>query len=51
MATPTLLSRVIESQGQEVEIVSMRDRVQLTKVGPSTPIVVFGIGDGLWFPS
>ena len=28
MATPSLLSRVIESQGQEVEIVSIKDRVQ-----------------------
>ena len=28
VATPPLLSRVIESQGQDVEIVSIRDRVQ-----------------------
>ena len=28
VATPSLLSRVIESQGQEVGIVSIRDRVQ-----------------------
>ena len=28
MATPSLVSRVIESQGQDVEIVSIRDRVQ-----------------------
>ena len=28
MATPSLLSRVIESQGQEIEIVSTRDKVQ-----------------------
>ena len=28
VATPSLLSRVIESQGQDVEIVSIRDRVQ-----------------------
>ena len=27
MATPSLLSRVIESQGQDAEIVSIRDRV------------------------
>ena len=27
VATPTLLSRVIESQGQDAEIVSIRDRV------------------------
>ena len=29
MATPSLLSRVIESQGQDVEISSIRDRVQV----------------------
>ena len=29
VATPSLLSRVIESQGQDVEIVFIRDRVQL----------------------
>ena len=29
MATPSLLSRVIESQWQDAEIVSIRDRVQL----------------------
>ena len=28
MATLSLLSRVIESQGQDVEIMSIRDRVQ-----------------------
>ena len=28
MATPSLLRRVIESQGQDAEIVSSRDRVQ-----------------------
>ena len=28
MATPSLLSRVIESQGQDVEIMSIRDWVQ-----------------------
>ena len=27
-ATPSLLSRVIESQGQDAKIVSIRDRVQ-----------------------
>ena len=36
MATPFLLSRVIESQGQDVEIVSIRDWVQS------------GIGDEGW---
>ena len=29
MTTPSLLSRVVESQGQDVEISSIRDRVQL----------------------
>ena len=29
VATPSLLSRVIESQGQNAKIVSIRDRVQL----------------------
>ena len=28
MATPSLLSRVIESQGQDAELVFIRDRVQ-----------------------
>ena len=36
MATPSLLSRVIESQGQNDEIVSNRDRVQV------------GMGDKGW---
>ena len=36
VATPSLLRRVIESQGQDTEIVSIRDRVQS------------GIGDEGW---
>ena len=36
MATPSLLRRVIESQWQDAEIVSIRDRVQL------------GMGDEGW---
>ena len=28
VATPSLLSRVIESQGQDTEVVSIRDRVR-----------------------
>ena len=54
MATPSLLSRVIESQVQDAELVSSGakySRVQWTKAGPSTQMVVFGIGDGLWFPN
>ena len=53
VATLSLLSRVIESQGQDTDIVSIRDRVQLgicNEAGPSTQMVVFGIGDGSWFP-
>ena len=47
VATLSLLSRVIESQGQDIEISSIKDRVLAgTKVGPSTQMVVFGIGDG-----
>ena len=47
-AMPSLLSRVIESQGQDIEIVSIRTRysqVQLTKAGLYTLTVVFGIVD------
>ena len=54
VATPYLLSIVIESQGQGTEIVSIKDRyrqVRVKKAGPSTQMVVFGIGDGLWFLS
>ena len=36
VATPSLLSRVIESQWQDVEIVSIRDRVQ-SGMGDSGP--------------
>ena len=46
---PSLLSRVIESQGQDVEISSIRDQVQSStgdEGWPSTHMVVFGIGTG-----
>ena len=36
VATPSLLSRVIKSQGQDVKILFIRDRVQ------------YGIGDERW---
>ena len=36
MATPSLLRRVIRSQGQDIKVLSIRDRVQL------------GIGDEGW---
>ena len=32
MVTPSLLSRVIGSQGQDTEVFSIRDRVQLSTV-------------------
>ena len=51
---PSLLSRVIESQGQEVEIFPSRtgySQVQVMKAGPCTLMIAFGIGDGLWFPN
>ena len=54
VATPSLLSRVIESQGQDTEVLFIRDRVQsdtVTKARPFTHMVVFGIGDELWFTS
>ena len=54
VATPSLLNRVIESQGQDTEVVSIRDRVRsgmVMKVGLSTLMVVFDTRDGSWFPS
>ena len=51
VATPSLLNKVIEYQGQDTEISSIRDRVQVMKVGPVTLMIAFGIGDELWFPS
>ena len=45
MVTPSLLSRVIESQEQDTEVLSIMDRVQVTKAGTFTRMVVFGIGD------
>ena len=44
---PSLLSKVIESQGKDTEILSIG--VQVTKAGPFTRMVVFGIGEELWF--
>ena len=54
MAIPSLLSRVIESQGQDTELVSIRERysqVQVIRARPFTWKAVFGIGDELQFPS
>ena len=52
VATPSLLSKVIESQEQDTEIVYIKagyNQVRVMKVGPFTQIVVFGRGDGSWF--
>ena len=51
---PSLLSKVIESQGQDVELVSIKDKVQSGTSDEGRPFIqmaVFGIGDGLQFPS
>ena len=42
MATPSLLSRVIESQGQDAKLVSIRDRVQLGTTDESWAIHTYG---------
>ena len=46
VAMPSLFSRVIESQGQVTEIVSIRDRVQVMKARSLTQVIVFGMEDG-----
>ena len=54
VATPSLLRRVIESQGRDIEILSIRDRVRSDtgdEAEPFRQMVVFGIGDELYFPS
>ena len=51
VVTPSLLSRVIESQGQDTKILFIRDQVQVVKARPFTRMVVFGIEEELWFPS
>ena len=42
MATPSLLSRVIKSQGQDAELVSIRDRVQSGTANEGWPIHTYG---------
>ena len=42
MATLSLLSRVIESQGQDAELVSIRDRVQSSTTNESWAIHIYG---------
>ena len=46
MATPSLLSRVIESQGQDAEILSIRDQEQL---GMSNDVWAIHTDDSLWY--
>ena len=46
MATPSLLSRVIESHGQDEEIVSIRDRVQS---GTSDEDWTIHVDGSLWY--
>ena len=46
MTTPSLLSRVIESQGQDTEIVSIRDRV---KSGMGDEGWTVHSDDSLWY--
>ena len=54
MATPFLLSRVIESQGQDTEILSIRDRVQTGTGEEGLAIHTDGnlwYRGKLWFPN
>ena len=51
VATPSLLSKVIESQWQDVEISSIKDRVQSDTGDESWAIHTNCLRDGLWFPS
>ena len=54
VATPSLLSRVIVSQRQDIEIVSIRNQVQASTGDEGwafTWMVVFSTGDRLWFPN
>ena len=46
VATPSLLSRVIESQGQEAEIVSIRDRAQSRTGDEGWTVYTYG---SLWY--
>ena len=54
MDTPSLLSKVIESQVQDAKLVSIRARVQSGTTDEGWVIHTDGslrIGDGLWSPS
>ena len=54
MATPSLMSRVIESHGQDAKIVSIKGRVQSRKGDEGWAIHTYcslWYMDGVWFPS
>ena len=52
VATPSLLSKVIESQGQDVELSSIRDRVQSGTSDKGWAIHTDGsLRYRLWFPN
>ena len=54
MATPFLLSRVIKSQGQDIEILSIRDQVHMGTGDEGWAIQMDGslqYREELWFPS
>ena len=54
VATPSLVSKVIESQGQDVEIVSIRGRVQSSMGDEGWAIHIddsLRYRGRLWFPS
>ena len=46
MATPSLLSRVIESQGQDAKIMSIRDRILSGTTNEGWAILTYG---SLWY--
>ena len=54
MATPSLLNKVIEFWDRTKRYSPSGtgySQVQVMKVGSFTLMIVFGIGDELWFPS
>ena len=54
VATSSLLNRVLSPKDRTQRYHPLGigySQVQVTKVGSSTQMVVFGIGDGLWFLS
>ena len=53
VATSSLLSRVIDKDMTQryCPLGTEYSRIQVVKAGPFTQMVVFSIGDGLWFPN